>query len=427
MPDKPDKIFALVDCNNFYASCERVFAPALEGVPMVVLSNNDGCVIARSGEAKALGVPMGAPMFKVRDLVQRHGIRVCSSNYALYGDMSARVMAVLHSFAPGVEVYSIDEAFLDLTGFAGMDPVAHGHRLRVDVRRWTGIPVSVGIGPTKTLAKLANHLAKTRVDSGGVWHFSDPTARCAVLATVPVGEIWGIGHRHAKMLSSHGIKNARDLHDAPDRWVRARMGVTGLRTVLELRGQACIGLAAQPPAHKTRVVSRSFRDPILSRDVLGEAVASFAASAGEKLRAAKQVAGGLSIFIKTSRFAEGANHYADTATILLPEAANDTATLIGAALRGFGNIFHPGYRYKRAGVMLFDLGPEGGGMKSLFGSAASPRAAALTVACDRLNQRLGRGAIRYGAEGITGRWQTRRQFSSPRYTTCWDEIPVVRA
>ncbi|MFT5540190.1 MAG: DNA polymerase V, partial [Alphaproteobacteria bacterium] len=232
-PDKPDKIFALVDCNNFYASCERVFAPSLEGVPMVVLSNNDGCVIARSGEAKALGVPMGAPMFKVRDLVQRHGIRVCSSNYALYGDMSARVMAVLNRFAPRVEVYSIDEAFLDLTGFTAIDPVAHGRRLRAEVRRWTGIPVSVGIGPTKTLAKLANHLAKTRVGSGGVWDFSDPTARRAALEGVPVGEIWGIGQRHAKMLAGHGIKSARALHDAPDRWIRARMGVTGLRTVLE--------------------------------------------------------------------------------------------------------------------------------------------------------------------------------------------------
>ncbi|MFT5539484.1 MAG: DNA polymerase V [Alphaproteobacteria bacterium] len=236
-----------------------------------------------------------------------------------------------------------------------------------------------------------------------------------------------MGQRHAKMLAGHGIKSARALHDAPDRWIRARMGVTGLRTVLELRGQACITFAVQPPAHKTRVVSRSFRDPILNRDMLGEAVASFAASAGEKLRVAKQVAGGLSVFIKTSRFAEGAKHYADTVTIVLPEATNDTAVLIGAALRGFEGIFRPGYRYKRAGVMLFDLGPEGGGTGSLFGAAANPRAAALTVACDRLNQRLGRGAVRYGAEGIAGRWQTRRRFSSPRYTTCWDEIPVVHA
>jgi DNA polymerase V len=425
--DKPDKIFALVDCNNFYASCERVFAPALAGVPVVVLSNNDGCVIARSAVAKALGVPMGAPMFKVRDLVQRHGIRVCSSNYALYGDMSARVMAVLNRFSPGVEVYSIDEAFLDLSGFSRVDRVAHGRKLRAEVQRWTGIPVSVGIGPTKTLAKLANHLAKARRGSDGVWDFTDPTTREVALAAVQVGDIWGIGRRHAEMLSLHGIKSARDLHDAPDHWVRARMGITGLRTVLELRGQACITFAAQPPAHKTRVVSRSFRDPILNRALLGEAVASFAAAAGEKLRAAKQVAGGLSIFIKTSRYAQGLDHYADTATIILPEASNDTAVLIGAALRGFKGIFRPGYRYKRAGVMLFDLGPAGGGMKSLFGPAANPRAAALTLACDGLNQRLGRGAIRYGAEGISGRWQTRRRFSSPRYTTCWAEIPVVRA
>ena len=275
--------FALVDCNNFYVSCERVFQPKLEGKPVLVLSNNDGCVIARSNEVKALGVKMGAPFFQMRDLIREHGIKVFSSNYALYGDMSRRVHNTLAGMAPASEEYSIDEAFLDLSGLTKLE--AHARHIRERVKMWTGIPVSVGIGPTKVLAKIANHVAKKRPEHGGVFDIGNVDTD-SVLATVPVGEIWGVGRQYAKFLTENGVHTALDLKQASDSWVRAHMTVVGLRTLHELRGVSCIPLEEVEPERKGIACTRSFGKPVTSLPELREAVATYASRVGEKLRLA---------------------------------------------------------------------------------------------------------------------------------------------
>ncbi|MCH7635014.1 MAG: Y-family DNA polymerase, partial [Proteobacteria bacterium] len=276
------RIFGLADCNNFYVSCERVFDPTLRRRPVVVLSNNDGCIIARSEEAKALGIPMGAAFFEVRPLIRRHRVEVFSSNYALYGDMSQRVMESFAAFTPEVEVYSIDEAFLGLGGFSGRDIAAYCREIRAKIGQWVGLPISIGTAETKTLAKLAARLAKK--SPGGVFDLSSSPLRRRLLAATEVGDVWGVGSRLARMLKAGGVHSALDLHDAPDAWIRKRMAVTGLRTAMELRGVSCIDLERQPPPKQTTVVSRTFARPVERLDELGDAVSTFAARAAEKLR-----------------------------------------------------------------------------------------------------------------------------------------------
>jgi len=299
--------FALVDCNNFYASCERLFQPRLRGRPVVVLSNNDGCVIARSNEAKALGVGMGAPMFKIRKLVEEHDIAVCSSSYALYGDISERVMSVLGSSAPAHEVYSIDECFLDLDRLGVPDLTDWCRHLREQTLQWTGIPVSVGVGPTKTLSKLANRLAKKSAKAGGVLDLAHhPHWIEAALRKTPVGDVWGVGRRWTVMLEERGIHTAYDFANAPDGWVRQRMGVVGLRTVHELRGLVCHALDDQPPPKQTTCCSRTFGTAIYAKAQVHDAIMSFAERAAEKVRHAGQVAGAVQLFIRTDPFAQDA-------------------------------------------------------------------------------------------------------------------------
>ncbi|NQV46778.1 MAG: Y-family DNA polymerase [Rhodospirillaceae bacterium] len=430
-------VFALVDCNNFFVSCERVFAPELEGQPVVVLSNNDGCIIARSNEAKALDIAMGAPLFKNRDVIRRHHVRVYSSNYALYGDMSARVMSVLAAFTPEVEVYSIDEAFLELSGFERRGLEHHGHDIRETVRRWTGLPVSVGIGASKTLAKAATETAKKDLRTGGVLAIEDEVTRLRVLAGLDIGDIWGIGRRWAQMLKSHGIYTALDFANQPEPWVRKRMGVGGARTQLELRGIPCLDMDCQPADKKTLRVSRSFAKPVRARQDLSESVAAFAARAAEKLRQGGLVAAAVSVFIRTNRFRTDGSFYRGETAVALPGPSSHTNHITRAALAALARIYKPGLDYKQAGVMLLDLAPRAQAQSSLFAQPdkkTEQRSDSLMAALDGINTRMGRDALRYGAAGVVksangkpqGGVYTVQNSRSPRYTTNWRELPVVR-
>jgi len=418
-------MLALVDCNSFYAACERVFEPRLWGRPVIVLSNNDGCVVARSAEAKALGIAAGACFFEIRDLAARHGVAVRSSNYTLYGDLSARVMAVLGRFTPHLEVYSIDEAFLDLGGMATGRLTACGRAIRRTVRRWTGIPVSVGIGPTKTLAKAANHLAKRDPAAGGVRSLAGAGEQAAALARLDVEDLWGIGRRWGARLRRAGIRTALQLRQARPARVRRLLGVVGERTALELGGLPCLGLEEAPPPARSIVRSRSFGRPVRRREALEEAVAAHASRAAEKLRQQRQAAGAMGVFVATSPFR--AAPYANAATVPLDPLTDDTGRLIRAALAAVRPIFRTGLAYRKAGVMLSGLEPRAGLVESLFDRQDRARSERLMGVLDEVNGRLGPGTLRYAASGFERPWQMRRVHASPHYTTRWDELPTVRA
>lgn len=422
------RVFALVDCNSFYASCEKVFAPALADRPVVVLSNNDGCIIARCAKAKALGIPMGKPAFQCRGLFVRHGVAVFSSNYALYGDLSARVMATLARFTPSLEIYSIDEAFLDLTGLPEV-PQALSRRIRETVGRWTGIPVSIGLGPTKTLAKLANRLAKKDPAAGGVFDFTACPDADAVLDGVAVGEVWGIGRRYAAMLERCGVASARQFRDLPRQFVQKRMTVGGVHTQLELRGFSCLDLERGEAVRKSVVASQSFGRPVVALEEMREALATHLSRAGERLRRAGLVAGGVSVWVQTNNFIAGEPQYARTAFAALPVATSQTAALLRAALEVLDGLFRPGFRYKKVGVMLAPLEPRGNRQLSLLAPepAAVSRSEHLMATLDRVNARWGRDTLRLAACGTDREWRMKQAARSPRYTTAWAELPVVTA
>ncbi|MBU1001254.1 MAG: Y-family DNA polymerase [Proteobacteria bacterium] len=456
-------MFALVDCNNFYASCERVFDPSLNGVPVVVLSNNDGCVIARSPEAKAIGVDMGEPAFKRMGFFARHGVRVFSSNYALYGDMSRRVMDTLARYSPRMEIYSIDEAFLHLKPTPDQSLKMQAHAMRDIVRRWTGITVSVGLGPTKTLAKVANRIAKKDPALRGVCDLSILPDLDAVLNGVHVAEVWGIGRRSTQKLAAHGVSNARQLRDLPDAWVKKRLTATGLMTVWELRGRSCIPLEAAPSSKKSIVTSRSFGQAVTTWTQMREAVASYTARGAEKLRAQNSVAGQLMVFLLTNPHRPDLSQYSNSRTVRLPVPTDHTPTLLAAAGAAIEAIYKAGYSYKKAGIMLTELhsadarqlslldimpGPTAGGG---FWTESSPgqgqpslqqepreqassqetpwpeasRQEALMQALDATNAKWGRDTITYAATGLGQAWKMRQNHKSPRYTTSWDELPLV--
>lgn len=419
--------FALVDCNNFYVSCERVFDRRLEGVPVLVLSNNDGCAIARSQEVKALGIKMGTPVFKIRGLITQHNIRVFSSNYTLYGDMSRRVNAVIGEFSPDTEVYSIDETFLGLAGFPRRDLAALCRDVRSAVARGTGIPTCAGIGPTKTLAKLANAAAKKQPAFGGVCDLSAEDARDAVLRAFPVEDVWGIGPATAAKMAALGITTAAGLRDLSPKRARALGTVTLERTVLELGGLSCLALEEVAPQRKGMAVTRSFGRPVTSLDELREAVAAYATRAGEKLRQHGLVAGQLAAFFHTSPHREGPRHHGQRSARLVPMTA-DTCELIGAALRCVEAAWRGGRgcRYVKAGVLLDDLCRPEDAPPALF-AAPSPKGAALMAAMDRVNAKYGRGTLFPAAMGIERGWKLRAAHHSPRYTTRLDELPRVRA
>ena len=414
---------ALVDCNNFYASCERLFEPRLRGRPVVVLSNNDGCVIARSNEAKALGIGMGDPWHLNRDKFAQHGVIVRSSNYTLYGDISSRVVEVLRGFTPELEVYSIDEAFLSLRGFA--DPEAHAARLRATVLQWTGIPVSVGIAPTKTLAKVANRLAKKGLGRGGVHALMSEAEQTQALEQLALTDLWGVAGRLAKRLGELGIRTPLQLRDAEPAMLRTHLGVVVQRIAAELRGMPCQALTLAVPANKTILASRSFGRPVLQRQELEEAVASHVARAAEKLRRQSLAANAVMVFAHTNPFRGQDAQYSASRTIGLPVASADTRTLTRAALRAASMIWRDGYRYKKAGIALLDLCAAGAVQGDLWSGPDTKRQQALMRAVDRINADYGRDTMRLAASGIRRGWSLRAERRSPRYTTDWDEILCV--
>lgn len=429
-------IFALADCNNFYASCERVFAPQLESRPVVVLSNNDGCIIARSNEAKALGIKMGQPLFECHSLVKKHQVAVLSSNYTLYGDLSSRVMAVLSRFTPELEVYSIDEAFLSLSGIIHpTDRESYAREIRQTVRQWTGIPISIGIATTKTLSKIANERAKKDPSSGGV---VDITAYSegeldTLLSRVELEDIWGIGPRKGAFLRQNGYSSALDLKKAPDQWVKKHLTITGLRTVYELRGISCLPLELAPPSKKAIASAKTFGRPVEHVEELKEAVATYLARAAEKLRAQNSAASMLQVFVRTNHFHEDEPRYASSATLRLPTPTAYTPELVHYANHLVGKIYREGYRYSKAGIMLTDFVSDKALQLKLFSGSPQfqlgdrARQQKLMEALDKLNGKWGRDSVRLGASGLTRDWKSRQSNISERFTTRWDELLTVRA
>ncbi len=418
--------FALIDGNNFYVSCERVFDPRLEGRPVIVLSNNDGCAVARSNEAKALGVKMGAPWFQLKDLARKHGIVALSSNYALYADMSRRMMSVLARYAPDQEIYSIDECFLGMDGFGHFDRVMHAREMRRQVRQWIGIPVCVGIADTKTLAKLANHFAKKgHAGVEGVCDFGrlSDAEKSGLFSKIDVGEIWGIGRQLSKQLVARGINTVEALRIAETKTLRREFSVTMERIVAELNGEPCIGLEDVAPAKQQIMSSRSFGKYLTDIESLQEAVASYIAIAAAKLRHQGSIAGMVQVFIRTSPFRDNAPQYAKSLTIPLPTPSDDTMRLTRAALWGLRRIYRPGFEYQKAGIMLMDLVPAGVRQQDLFSAARNNDA--LMKVVDRINGTWGRGTVRSAAEGTTKAWAMKRERMSPRWTTRWEEVPCV--
>jgi DNA polymerase V len=418
------KIFALVDCNNFYVSCERVFDPSLKERPVVVLSNNDGCVIARSEEAKQLGIPMGSPFFKCRELLERSNGAVLSSNYALYGDMSARVMRILGGFTPDMELYSIDEAFLLFTGSG--DRTELGRAVRQRVRRWTGIPVSIGFGPTKTLAKIANRVAKKHPEHGGVFDITGHEHADALLKATDVGDVWGIGRRYAEFLRGRAILSAFDLKNTPDTFVKKHLTITGLQTVMELRGRPCISLEASPPPPKSILCSRSFGTPVSTLAELREAVAAYASRAAEKLRRKNGVASHVHVFLTTNPFKERERQYAAHCSVPLPSSTAYTPEIIGSAHRLLETIYREGHRYQKTGVIL--TGIETRRQTSLMDPPPGElaRQKSLMRIMDRVNRRWGSRTLLFAASGIEQPWKMNQARKSRRFTTCWHELLLVR-
>lgn len=424
-------LIALVDCNNFYVSCERVFRPDLIGRPVMVLSNNDGCVVARSQEVKALGVKMGVPLFQVQHLVNRHRIQLFSSNYALYADMSARVMTVLEAYTPRLEVYSIDEAFLDLTGLAACrsDPVAYGLRIKQTVQRNTGIPVCVGMGPTKTLAKLANFAAKKWPQTGGVLDLSDTVRREKLMKIVPVDEVWGIGRKTSARMNRLGIETVWDLARQPAQRIQQQFNIVIARTVQELNGVPCLELDDIAPDKQQIVCSRSFSRRLTARDELAAALAEFGSRAAEKLRRQGSAAACVTVFIRTNPFNPNEPQYHRSATVQLDAASQDTRVIVSAANRLLDEIYKSGYGYHKAGVQLSRIEPANRpGQIDLFDFADNSLPAEnrpLMQAIDRINRRYPKG-IAIASAGFDKTWKPKMERISQRYTTDWRELVGVK-
>ncbi len=425
--DYPMPVFALVDCNNFYASCEKLFRPDLKDTPVVVLSNNDGCVVARSREAKLLGIKMGVPVFQIKAEMQRHGILAFSSNYALYADLSSRVMRTLEEMAPRVEVYSIDEAFLDLTGIeSAISLVEFGQQVRERIGHWIGITVCVGIAPTKTLAKLANHAAKKYPATQGVVDLTNPDRQRRLLALVPVDDVWGVGRRLSKRLNALGITTALDLANASPRAIRDQFSVVLERTVRELNGESCIELEEIPPTKKQIVCSRSFGVKVTQFELLREAVCEYATRATEKLRKEQQQAKVMTVFIRTSPFKDNEPQYSNSASgeLLIPSC--DTRDFIELASHLLKRIWKDGFRYAKAGVMLSDFYDPGMFQPGLFDDVSTrSNSQQLMSVLDTINQ-SGAGKVFFAGQGTKKDWSMKREHLSPAYTTRWDQLPRVK-
>ncbi len=420
-------VFALVDCNNFYASCERVFNPSLQNVPIVVLSNNDGCVVARSQEAKDVGIPMGVPAFQIKDVIEEKGVAVFSSNYTLYGDMSHRVMKTLAGFAAQLEVYSIDEAFLDFRGYDYTDLSAYGRIIVNTVRRNTGIPVSMGVAPTKTLAKVANKYAKKHKGYKGVCLIDSEEKRIKALKGMAVEDVWGIGRRYAEFLHKQGIRTAYDFSQCTRSWVRRHMTVVGERMWAELNGEPCLELEHTAAAKQQICTSRSFGTRLTRFEDVFEAVSNFAASCAAKLRKQHSCATGMLVFVMTNPFSERDAQYVNSRQLKLPLPTACTTELIEYAKWLLTDLFREGYRYKKAGVIITDIVPDAPLQGDLFDTVDRDRQRRLLEAVDKLNDSMGTYKVRVAAQGYGKTWKLRNERLSPCYTTRLDDLITINA
>jgi Nucleotidyltransferase/DNA polymerase involved in DNA repair len=421
-------MFALCDVNSFYASCETVFRPDLKGRPVAVLSNNDGCVIARSAEAKKIGIKMGDPYFKQKDLFRRHGVICFSSNYELYADMSNRVMNTLEEMSPRCEIYSIDEAFCDLTGVRNCrDLTEFGREIRETVLQRTHLTIGVGIAQTKTLAKLANHAAKQwQRQTGGVVDLSNIERQRKLMAALPVDEVWGVGRRISKKLEAMGIKTVLQLADTDIRFIRKHFNVVLERTVRELNGEPCLELEEFAPVKQEIVCSRSFGGRITDYEEMRQAICSYATRATEKLRGEHQYCRFVSAFVKTSPFALNEPYYGNSASVKLLTPTQDSRDIIGAATHCLDAVWRDGHRYQKAGIMLGDFFSQGVAQLNLFDdNAPKPNSGKLMEVLDHLNAKDGRGTLYFAGQGIQQQWQMKREMLSPRYTTRYSDLLVV--
>jgi len=414
-------MFGLVDCNNFYASCERVFNPSLNGKPIVVLSNNDGCVIARSNEAKALGIKMGVPAYKIKGLVKQHDVAVFSSNYVLYGDMSGRVMSMLAELAPEIEVYSIDEAFLNLEGIQNLQIL--GSEIVRQVTRGTGIPVSVGIAPTKTLAKVANKFAKKYPAYNRLCIIDTEDKRTKALQLTGIGDVWGIGRKQAAKLEKQGVRTAYDFTQLPGSWVRKNMTVTGERTWKELRGISCIDMEIAPPAKKQICTSRSFGKMVEDIDTMSEAIATHASTCAKKLRQQKSYAMSLMVFIHTNNFREDLPQYWKNTIVQLPIPTSDTLEIVEYALSGLKTIFMEGYQYKKAGVIITEITTNA--QLGLFDSIDRDKRERLMQVVDKINGKF-QHHVKLAVQGSGRDWKLKQEQLSQRYTTDINEVIIIK-
>lgn len=416
-------MIALVDCNNFYASCERLFAPQLRNKPIVVLSNNDGCVIARSDEAKAMGVKMGVPVFQIKGLIEQQQLVAFSSNYVLYGDISNRVVQVLTQFTDEIEVYSIDEVFLNLQGFSNFEHYAA--QIRATVRQFVGIPTCVGIGSTKTLAKIANRYAKENHKDTGVWVLDTPAKIEQALKGTAIKDVWGVGRRYAKLLEAHGIHTAFDFAQASEHWVKAKMSVVGQRMLYELRGISCLSLALMYESKQNICTSRSFGVVLTNYSPLSEAVSNFAAACAFKLRKQRSVANFVQVFVTTNPFAKNEKQYFNSITITLPVADSDSRVIIKNALMGLSKIYQDGFKYKKAGVIVSGIIPEDEYQLALFSPMPDDKSKKVMQVLDSINHSNGQNKLKLAAQGFDRTWRLKSEKMSQRFTTRFDELLVI--
>ena len=418
-----DKGFALIDCNAFYVSCERVFNPKLNNRPVVALSNNDGCIISRSKEAKALGIKMGVPLFKVKDIVEKEKVVVFSSNYTLYADMSRRVMNIISSSSPYTEIYSIDEAFVELSSLP-IDYESYAHQLRQTILQHTGIPVSIGIASTKTLAKVANHKAKKDDSLNGVCSLVNYNNIDQILELTEVGDVWGVGRRLSKKLINHGIHNAKLLKNCSDSWIRKMMSVNGLKTITELRGISCIPLEEYSMTRKSCCTTRSFGKLLTNLDDIEQAVTTFARRAAERIRSESLAASCVSVFVRTNPFDKKSAYYSNGASRALSHPTHDSITIIETALLLTKRIFKNNYQYKKAGVLLSGLCDESEIQETLFEKNYNQNSD-LMSAIDAINHRYGRDTLQMASECKVGNWRQKRENCTRNYTTQIDRLLLV--
>jgi DNA polymerase V len=412
----------LVDCNNFYVSCERVFDPCLNGKPVIVLSNNDGCAISRSNEAKLLGIKMGVPAFSIKDVIEKFDVKVFSSNYALYGDMSRRVMSLLSEYAPEMEIYSIDEAFLYFQGIPENALLNHGKKMVHRVGKFTGIPLSLGIAPTKSLAKIANKIAKKQ---GRDVFIIDKENTTDVLKKFPIEDVWGIGSQHAAFLKKQGIVTAYDFIGFPGDWVRKNLTVVGLRLWEELQSRPSIRSEIETPSKKNICTSLSFGEMQTDFLPLEEAVTAYASRCAEKLRKQKSCAGTLMVFLHTNQFREDLQQYARNIVIHLPVPTNSTLELVHFSKEGLKRIYKKGYAYKKAGIIVSNFVPESEVQQNMFDTTDRKKHASLMKAVDKLNKDYGKETVRIASQGFTQSWKLRQEKLSSRYTTRWSELITI--